>query len=100
MHVLISGGGIGGLTTAIALQRYGIDVTVLEQATEIKEIGAGVQIAANASMVLRELGLEDAVRQAGVIPGSYDYRDLHTGKMLYAAPLGAGSGREIWCAPL
>ncbi len=88
MHVLIAGGGIGGLTAAIACRHFGLDVTVLEQAAELKEIGAGIQIASNASVVLRELGLEDAVRSVGVMPLSYDYRDLYTGRMLYQAPLG------------
>ena len=88
MHILIAGAGIAGLTAAVALRRHGIEATVLEQAHEIREIGAGVQIASNGSLVLRQLGLEAAVRNAGVIPGSYDYRDLHTGQMLYAAPLG------------
>jgi salicylate hydroxylase len=88
MHILIAGAGIAGLTAAVALRRHGIEATVLEQAHEIREIGAGVQIASNGALVLRQLGLEEAVRKAGVIPGSYDYRDLTTGQMLYAAPLG------------
>ncbi|MDB5511117.1 MAG: alpha/beta hydrolase [Enterovirga sp.] len=88
MHVLIAGGGIGGLTAAIACRRFGMDVTVLEQASELKEIGAGIQIASNASVVLREIGVEDEIRSVGVMPLSYDYRDLHTGRMLYQAPLG------------
>lgn len=88
MRVLISGGGIGGLTAAIACRQFGLDVVVYEQAPELKEIGAGIQIASNASVALRQLGLEDAVRSVGVMPLSYDYRDLHTGRMLYQAPLG------------
>lgn len=88
MHVLIAGGGIGGLTAAIALRHQGIDAFVLEQAKVLTEIGAGIQIAANAAIVLRELGLENAMRAVGVKPQSYDYRDLRTGKMLYQAPLG------------
>lgn len=99
MHILIAGGGIGGLTAAIALRHHGIDVTVLEQASEMREIGAGIQLASNASLVLRELGLEDAVRTAGVMPQSYDYRDLNTGKMLYMAPLGEEAA-ERYGAPL
>ncbi len=58
MRVLVAGGGIGGLTTAIALRHHGIDALVLEQAAALNEIGAGIQIAANAALVLRELGLE------------------------------------------
>jgi salicylate hydroxylase len=88
MRVLIAGGGIGGLTTAIALRHQGIDALVLEQAPALNEIGAGIQIAANAAIVLRELGLEGAMRAVGVKPQSYDYRDLRTGRMLYQAPLG------------
>ena len=88
MRVLIAGGGIGGLTTAIALRHQGIDALVLEQAEVMAEIGAGIQIASNAAIVLREIGLESAIRAVGVKPQSYDYRDLRTGRMLYQAPLG------------
>src|SRR6478735_4073757 len=88
MRVIVVGGGIGGLTTAIALRHQGIDALVLEQAPVMNEIGAGIQIAANAAIVLREFGLEAAMRAVGVKPQSYDYRDLRTGRMLYQAPLG------------
>jgi salicylate hydroxylase len=88
MRVLVAGGGIGGLSTAIALRHQGIDALVLEQASALNEIGAGIQIAANAAIVLRELGLEGAMRAVGTKPQSYDYRDLRTGRMLYQAPLG------------
>jgi salicylate hydroxylase len=88
MRILIAGGGIGGLTTAIALRHHGIDALVLEQAEVMAEIGAGIQIASNAAIVLREVGLESAIRAVGVKPQSYDYRDLRSGRMLYKAPLG------------
>jgi len=88
MRVLIAGGGIGGLTTAIALRHQGVEALVLEQAEVMAEIGAGIQIASNAAIVLREIGLEAAIRAAGVKPQSYDYRDLRSGRMLYQAPLG------------
>ena len=99
MRVLIAGGGIGGLTTAIALRHHGIDALVLEQAGKLAEIGAGIQIAANAAIVLRELGLEAAIRSVGVKPQSYDYRDLRTGRMLYQAPLG-DEAAERYGAPM
>src|SRR5258705_10488805 len=89
MRVIIAGGGIGGLTAAIALRHQGIDALVQEQSAVLAEIGAGIQIAANAAIVLRELGLEARMRAVGVKPQSYDYRDLRTGKMLYQAPHGA-----------
>lgn len=88
MRVLVVGGGIGGLTTAIALRHQGIEAMVLEQAPALNEIGAGIQIAANAAIVLREVGLEATIRAVGTKPQSYDYRDLRTGRMLYQAPLG------------
>jgi salicylate hydroxylase len=88
MRVLIVGGGIGGLTAAIALRHHNIDVLVLEQAQQMTEIGAGIQIASNAAIVLREIGIEGAIRTTGVKPLSYDYRDLRTGRLLYQAPLG------------
>src|SRR5258708_37608085 len=88
MRVLIVGGGIGGLSTAIALRYQGVDALVLEQTTVPSEGGAGIQIAATAEIVLRQLGLERAIRSVGVKPQSYDYRDLRTGRMLYQAPLG------------
>ena len=88
MRVIVAGGGIGGLAAAIALRQQGIDVLVLEQAPAIVEIGAGIQIAANAAIVLREIGVESAIRAAGTKPLSYDYRDLRTGRMMYQAPLG------------
>lgn len=88
MKIIVVGGGIGGLTTALALRHHGIDAVVLEQQTKLFEIGAGIQIAANGSLVLRALGLEDAIAAVGTVPLRYDYRDLATGKLLYLAPLG------------
>lgn len=89
MHIIIVGGGIGGLAAALSLRHHGIAVTVVEQSRGFAEIGAGIQIAANGALVLRRLGLEAAVDRAGVRPQSYDFRDLASGRMLYAAPLGA-----------
>ncbi len=51
-HILIAGAGIGGLTAALALLRRGFRVSVIEQARELAEIGAGVQISANGAHAL------------------------------------------------
>ena len=59
--VIIVGAGIGGLTAPLALLRHGIDVHVYEQAPELGEIGAGVQISANGTRVLHALGLAAAL---------------------------------------
>ncbi|MFN8498452.1 MAG: FAD-dependent monooxygenase [Anaerolineae bacterium] len=62
---IIIGGGIGGLTTAIALRRSGIDAQVYERAPELREVGAGLTLWANAVKGLRRLGLAEAVQAAG-----------------------------------
>src|SRR5438128_7224353 len=61
LHVDIIGGGIGGLASAFALQRQGIQVTVFERNPELREIGAGLTLWANGVQVLRQLGLADAL---------------------------------------
>ena len=65
-HVIIAGAGIGGLTAALALLRSGIDCDLYEQAPELREVGAGLQLAPNGTRVLFALGLEPAVRRDGV----------------------------------
>ena len=59
-HILIAGGGIGGLTAALALLKRGYDVDVYEQAAELREVGAGLQISPNGNRVLHELGVLEA----------------------------------------
>jgi salicylate hydroxylase len=68
MRVLVTGGGIGGLTTAVALRRIGVDVQVTERATAFGEVGAGVQLGPNATAVLRGLGLGEALDEIGFAP--------------------------------
>ncbi len=58
LSVAIIGAGMGGLASAAALRRVGIDVTVYEQASQFARLGAGIQIGCNAMKVLRGLGLE------------------------------------------
>jgi salicylate hydroxylase len=89
MRVAIVGGGIGGLVAALALIRHGIEPIVLERTPRLTEIGAGIQIAANGTLVLRELGLEPGLASVATVPLCYDYRDLATDRLLYHSPLGA-----------
>src|SRR5687767_4052828 len=64
-RVLIIGGGIGGLTAAVALRQRGIDVTVYEAAPELLPIGKGIWVPTNAMLVLQRLGLDQAISRAG-----------------------------------
>jgi len=74
-HVLIIGGGIGGLAAALALARKGIRITLLEQAAQIGEIGAGIQLAANAFAALDALGVGQAARDRAVFTDYLELRD-------------------------
>jgi 2-polyprenyl-6-methoxyphenol hydroxylase-like FAD-dependent oxidoreductase len=66
MKALIIGGGIGGLTTAIALHQHGIDFEVFEAAPELKPVGAGIVMASNAMQVFQRLGIERKIIGAGL----------------------------------
>jgi 2-polyprenyl-6-methoxyphenol hydroxylase-like FAD-dependent oxidoreductase len=62
---IVVGGGIGGLTAALALGRAGVEVAVFERAPELREIGAGISLWANATRALKGLGVYEEVRAAG-----------------------------------
>ncbi|HYH85024.1 MAG TPA: FAD-dependent monooxygenase [Pyrinomonadaceae bacterium] len=64
-RVIIVGGGIGGLTTALALRREGFKPEVFEQAPALLEVGAAIAVWPNAMRVLRRLGVGEAVRARG-----------------------------------
>jgi salicylate hydroxylase len=78
--VLIVGGGIGGLTTALALARKGIPTQVLEQAPEFKEIGAGIQLGPNVFRMFEVLGLTEQIFHWAAFPTSLEMRDAITGE--------------------
>jgi salicylate hydroxylase len=81
-RVAIIGGGIGGLTAALALTQAGVEVQVYEAVAELREIGAGVALHPNAMRVLRAAGVEDQVRAvAGRSPWAVT-RDGITGRVI------------------
>jgi salicylate hydroxylase len=80
--ILIAGAGIGGLAAASCLMKAGHGVEIYEQAPQLSEIGAGIQISANAMHVLRYLGLGEAIAKVGVRPGAYVFRLHDTGEVI------------------
>jgi salicylate hydroxylase len=86
--VIVAGGGIGGLTAALALARRGFRVTVLEQAQRLEEAGAGIQLSPNATRTLIELGLDDALRPLAVAPGALRVMNAISGREIVRMPFG------------
>ena len=78
--ILIAGGGIGGAAAALALLRRDFEVEVYEQAPELGEVGAGVQISPNGSRALDELGVYQALKAASCAPERKEFRLWSTGK--------------------
>lgn len=72
---IIIGGGIAGLCTAIGLQQLGIEAHVYESVSELKGIGAGFGLAANAMQALDHLGLKEEISQIGHYLESYNVLD-------------------------
>ena len=87
-EVAVVGGGIGGLGAALSLFRAGFDVHVYEQAHDLREVGAGIQVSPNASRALHGLGLADELAKLGVRPGAHHQRRWSDGRTLLKTPLG------------
>jgi len=90
-NIAIVGGGIGGLVAALALVRRGIDVDVYEQAPELRELGAGVQISANGTHVLHAVGLKQGLENVQVLPAGKAIRLWNTGQSWKLFDLGMES---------
>jgi salicylate hydroxylase len=87
LRVAVIGGGIGGLTAALALLQAGFEVEVYEQAPELTEVGGGINMAPNATRVLRRLGLAAGLDREGVRPLGTHQRRWQDGRTLQRAPL-------------
>ncbi len=91
MRALIIGGGIGGLTTAIALRRVGVEAVVFERAGDLRENGAGISIWTNAVKALEKIGLSDVVRSDGQDGG---------GQQEIGGTIRTASGRKLMALPV
>jgi salicylate hydroxylase len=85
--VAIIGGGIGGMTAAVALRQAGFEVDVYEQAPELTEVGGGLNMGPNAARVLFRLGFAAALDREAVRPASTHQRRWQDGRTLQRSPL-------------
>ncbi len=87
-HITILGGGIGGLAAALAMRARGADVSILEQADAIREVGAGIQVSPNGLRVIEALGLADRFALASVRAQAVSLRDYAQGRDITSLDLG------------
>ena len=88
-HVLIAGGGIGGMAAAIILAQKGCRVDLFEQAPNFTEVGAGLQLSPNAMQVHTAIGTATAIMDAGFTPDFAALRNFKTGEIHLKTPLKA-----------
>jgi len=93
--VLVAGGGIGGLSAALALARQGFGVKVLEQAAEIGEIGAGIQLGPNAFAAFDALGIGERARARAVYTDEMVMHDALDETVVGRIPVGVAFRRRF-----
>ena len=94
MRILIVGGGVGGLTTALALHARGIEAIVCEQASEIKQLGVGINTLPHAIKELADLGLLDALDAVGIRTSNLIYKTA-AGQNILSQPRGLDAGYDV-----
>jgi 6-hydroxynicotinate 3-monooxygenase len=93
-QIAVVGAGLGGLTVAGFLQRAGFAVTIYEQSPTFSRIGAGIILSANATKVLRRLGVEDELIRTGIKPQYFVSRAWDTGATMYEIHFDEASERR------
>jgi len=97
-QIIVAGGGIAGLTAALAFARHGFAVQLHERAARLDEAGAGLQLSPNAVHILRELGVTDALSSVAVRPDDVTLIDALSLKVLARVRLG-DFAEQRWGAP-
>lgn len=97
-HAIIAGGGVGGLSAAIALARIGWHVSLFENAPSIEDIGAGLQISPNASRILRQWNVLSALSEHALKPDHLLMHSAASGAVLAKLPFGQ-KAEHMWGAP-
>ncbi len=87
MKAIITGGGIGGLNAALCFQKFGWDVELYEQAAELGEIGAGIQISPNGMKVFRALEIDQQIEASASRPRATQFRMGESGRPIFTNPI-------------
>ncbi|WP_369250868.1 FAD-dependent monooxygenase [Streptomyces sp. R41] len=95
MRAIVVGAGIGGLAATLSLRRAGHEVTLVEQTPRFTEVGAGIQLAPNATRVLRRLDLLDAVAAQAARPSHVSFRTWSDGAEICRYTLGREAEDEF-----
>lgn len=95
MRIIVAGAGIGGLSTAVALEREGHDVVVVERAPQLTEVGAAIVLGPHAMRVLDALGAAERLRELNTPPQASTYYDLVDGEARIYTELGE-TGRKLY----
>lgn len=95
MRAIVVGAGIGGLAATLSLRRAGCEVTLVERTPRFGEVGAGIQLAPNATRVLRRLGLLDTVAAQSARPSHLSFRTWSDGAEICRYTLGREAEEEF-----
>lgn len=98
-RIAIVGAGIGGLTAAIFLRRFGFESTLYEQAPKLERLGAGIQMSPHVTRVFGEIGLFERMARVGIVPRDRYGKNGYTGEITFAVPVDR-FGEKYGASPL
>ena len=93
MKIIVIGGGIGGLTTALCLHKAGFDVVVFESVKEVKPLGVGINTLPHSVRVLTHLGLQETMAKSAIETTDLAYFNKF-GQLFWSEPRGRFAGRH------